>query len=91
MNQLDNAPATKIITVGKKKSMVAALLLTFFFGPLGLLYATVPGALILLVLTVIIGFFTLGIGFILGWLASMIWAAVAVSSSNSKITSALGN
>jgi len=69
----------------KKKSMVVALILTFLFGPLGLLYATVPGALILLVLTLVIGFFTLGLGFIVGWLASMIWAAVSVNSYNSKI------
>lgn len=69
----------------KKKSMAVALILTFLFGPLGLLYATVPGALILLVLTLVIGFFTLGIGFIVGWLASMIWAAVSVNSYNAKL------
>lgn len=85
-----NQSTTTVIAVGQKKSMVAALLLTFFFGPLGLLYSTVSGALILLVLTVIIGFFTLGIGFIVGWLASMIWAAIAVSSNNKKFTAAVG-
>ena len=90
MNQPDSTSTTKFIAVGKEKSMVVALILTFLFGPLGLLYATVPGALILLVLTIIIGFFTLGIGFIVGWLASMIWAVISVNSNNSKIKSALG-
>ncbi len=85
MNQPNN-PAPGTIMVGpKKKSMAVALILTFLFGPLGLLYATVPGALILLVLTLVIGFFTLGIGFIVGWLASMIWAAVSVNSYNAKL------
>ena len=88
MNQLDTG-ATKVVVVGKQKSLVVALILTFLFGPLGLLYATVPGALILLVLTLVVGFFTLGIGFIVGWLASMIWAVFAVNSHNSKISNAI--
>lgn len=86
-----NQSTTTVVAVGQKKSMVAALLLTFFFGPLGLLYSTISGALILLVLTVVIGFFTLGIGFFVGWLASMIWAAIAVSSNNKKFTTVVGN
>ncbi len=90
MNQPDSTSTTNFIAVGKEKSMVVALILTFLFGPLGLLYATVPGALILLVLTIVIGFFTLGIGFIVGWLASMIWAVISVNSNNSKIKRTLG-
>ena len=89
MNQVDNAAPTQVVMVGKTKSLAVALILTFLFGPLGLLYATVPGALILLVLTIIVGFFTLGIGFIVGWLASMIWAVLAVNSHNAKITKAI--
>jgi len=90
VNQPDSTSTTNFIAVGKEKSMVVALILTFLFGPLGLLYATVPGALILLVLTIVIGFFTLGIGFIVGWLASMIWAVISVNSNNSKIKRTLG-
>jgi len=87
----DNTTGPTIVAVGQKKSMVVALLLTFFFGPLGLLYATVSGGLILLVLTIIIGFFTLGLGFIIGWIASMIWAVIAVNSNNSKFNNTINN
>ena len=83
--QSDNSTAAAILAVGQKKSMGIALLLTFFFGPLGLLYSSVAGGLILLVLTIVIGLITLGIGFFVGWIASMIWAAVAVNSHNAKI------
>jgi len=70
--------------VAPKKSMPVALILTFLFGPLGLLYASVPGALILLALTIVIGLLTLGIGFLVGWVASMIWAFIAVNKHNAK-------
>jgi len=69
--------------------MGVALALTFFFGPLGLLYASVLGAIIMIVLTIIIGILTLGIGFILGWIGSMIWAAVAVNRHNAKVLNKL--
>ena len=88
--QSDNSTAAAILAVGQKKSMGIALLLTFFFGPLGLLYASVGGGVILLLLTIVIGLVTLGIGFFVGWIASMIWAAVAVNSHNAKIMNTLG-
>lgn len=86
----DNSTAAAILAVGQKKSMGIALVLTFFFGPLGLLYASVSGGVILLIITIIVGLVTLGLGFIIGWLASMIWAAVAVNSHNTKIMQTLG-
>ena len=84
-----NQPLQTNIVINPQKSTGVALALTFFFGPLGLLYASVPGGIIMLVLTVVVGIFTLGIGAILGWIISMIWAVVAVNSHNKKALAAL--
>ena len=69
--------------------MGGALLLTFLFGPLGLLYVSVWGAVLLFLLGLIVGVLTLGIGLIvIGpaviWPASMIWAAVGASNKHSR-------
>jgi len=75
----------------KDKSVGAALVLTFFFGPLGLLYASVLGAVLLFVLGVIVGILTLGIGLFFIWPASMIWGAVAASNKHSRYQTWLVN
>jgi len=75
----------RTIVVASKKSMGVALILTILFGPLGLLYASVPGGIILIILTLVIALITFGIGALVGWLASIIWAAIAVSSHNRKV------
>ncbi len=76
---------SKTVIIVQKKSMAVALLLTFFLGPLGLLYVSVIGAIVLIILSVILGMFTFGVGALLGWVAAMIWAAVAVSSHNQRL------
>ena len=86
----DNSATTALLAVSQKKSMGVALILTILFGPLGLLYATVPGGLVLLLLTFVIGIATLGVGFLFGWIVSIIWAVIAVNSHNEKIMRALG-
>ena len=58
------------------KSVGAALVLTFFFGPLGLFYVTVVGAIVMVVVAVVAAALTLGLALLLIWPISMIWAAV---------------
>jgi len=74
---------TKTVNVGK--SVGVSLLLTFFFGPLGLLYSTVIGAIVMLFLYLIIGIITLGFGIIILHPIAMIWGAVSVSNYNKKL------
>ena len=73
-----------IIINNNNKSVGLSLLLTFFFGPFGMLYSTITGFFIMLILCFVIGLFTLGFGLILLWPIQMIWGAMAVSSHNSK-------
>lgn len=73
------------VVVRPAKSVAVALVLTFFFGPLGMLYSTVSGALIMLAVLFFGGFLVFGL-FWLGlwptaWVASMVWGAVAAARS----------
>jgi hypothetical protein len=90
------------VIVTQSRSLGIALLLTFFLGPLGLLYASVSGALLLIVGGVVAGG---GIAVaaaakgnlamialvppLLGllWLTSMVWAAIATNRYNRKLAS----
>ncbi len=65
-----------------QKSMILSLVLTFFFGPLGMLYSTVIGALIMLVAYVVIGILTLGWGIAVLHPIAMAWGAWAVHTHN---------
>ncbi len=73
-----------------KKSITLAVILSMAFGPFGMFYSTISGAIIMLVTNLIIfvsGFLTWGEGwkyYILSWLICVIWSAIAVSSYNKK-------
>jgi hypothetical protein len=66
------------------KSVGAALLLTFLFGPLGLLYASIPGGFVMFVVTIALAVVTLGLGLPVAWCGCMIWGAVAASAKHSR-------
>ena len=68
--------------MANRKSVVLSLVLTFLFGPFGMLYSTVPGALIMMVLYVALGIPTLGWAIAVLHPIAMIWGAVAASRSN---------
>ncbi|BAS67205.1 hypothetical protein [Bathymodiolus septemdierum thioautotrophic gill symbiont] len=67
------------------KSLIVAILLAVFFGPIGLFYASVVGALVMLVITAIIGFVTFGFGLFVPYIICIIWAIIAVNNYNKKI------
>lgn len=67
------------------KSVGVSLLLTFFFGPLGMLYSTIWGGIIMIVVSFIVGLISLGFGLIFMWPICMIWGAVAANSYNQKL------
>ena len=77
-----------VIGMGSQKSGAVAVLLAFFFGPLGMLYATVPGALVMIVVTILIAIPTFGLGVVLTLPIGMVWAGMAVSSHNRRVAGA---
>lgn len=82
----ENAPNQVIVRL--PKSAGTAALLSFFFGPLGMFYSTVPGALIMMLVSFIVGFVTLGIGLFVTQPICIIWAAVAANNYNKKLMGA---
>jgi hypothetical protein len=68
--------------MANRKSVVLSLVLTFFLGPFGMLYSTVLGAVVMLVLYVVIGILTLGWGIAALHPIAMIWGAVAADRAN---------
>lgn len=72
------------------KSVGLAAFLAMFFGPLGMLYATVPGALVMFGTNLFIGLIallTFGLGavlFIGTWFTGVIWAVLAASKHNQR-------
>ena len=88
----DNNQTTVNITINApRKSMAVAIILAFLFGPLGLLYASVTGGLVLLaadLVAIVLSFVTFGLGaflFPLIWIASIIWAVLAVQGKEKSI------
>lgn len=79
---------TTVVNVAPPKSVGLAVLLTLLFGPLGMLYSTVSGAVVMfgvmLVGSVFVGAATLGLALPLWvtmvWMVSMIWGGVAASN-----------
>jgi hypothetical protein len=74
----------KISITVPSKSLPLAIVLTLIFGPLGLFYVTIPGAIIMLFVTFAFGIVFLGSGFLYSWPLCMIWAYLAVDSHNSR-------
>lgn len=74
-----------------RKSVVAAFLLTFFFGPLGMLYSTVTGGIIMLVVCLaILGLtvVTMGLASALmlpAWIVCIVWGVVAAARAGAPV------
>ena len=67
------------------KSVALAVVLTFFFGPLGLFYSSVVGGVVMLLVSLIAAGATFGIGLLFTWPACMIWGAIAAANYNSAL------
>jgi hypothetical protein len=89
-NQVQQAPPgvvqqTTVIHVGSRKSVVGAVLLALLFGPLGMLYSTVVGALVMFFVNIVVGVATLGLGLIVTVPLGAIWAGIAAGNHNDSL------
>ena len=71
-----------VVNQCNRKSVGLAVLLAFLFGPLGMLYSTIGGAIVMFLLGLVIGIPTGGIGLAFLWPLQLIWAGVAASRKN---------
>ncbi len=67
------------------KSVGTAVLLAILFGPLGMFYSTVGGALIMLIISPLLAALTFGLSLFITWPICVIWAASAASGYNQRI------
>lgn len=74
-----------VVVTKSPKSVGIAIILSFLFGPLGMLYSTILGGIIMFIISIIVAIFTLGIGLIVTWPICIIWAAIAASMHNRKL------
>ena len=84
---MSEQPATRAVVVVPTKSVGIAIMLTFFFGPLGMLYSTIVGAIVMFVATLLAILLTAGLGLFLTWPIGIVWSAVAASSHNKALLS----
>ena len=63
------------------KSAGIAFLLTFFFGPIGMLYSTVTGAIVMFLANLAALLLTAGLGLFVTWPIGIVWAVVAAQRS----------
>lgn len=75
---------TQTVVVVPQKSVGLSILLSFFFGPLGMLYSTVWGGIAIFFLNIYLLFATFGAGWLFTWIGGMIWAGIAASMHNSR-------
>ena len=85
-NQAQQVVVTPTMSVG------ISILLTLLFGPIGMFYSTVKGALLWFVLVILVAavvMFTqpalMLVAMPVMWLVSLIWGAMAVKSYNRKL------
>lgn len=67
--------------VNSMKSTATAVILTFFFGPLGLFYVSTGAAAVLTIISVV----TLGIGLIITWPIAIILSITGVNKHNAMV------
>lgn len=66
----------------RDRSVVLAVVLTVFLGPVGLFYASAPGAAFLIFLAAAGVVPTMGFALIFVWPASIAWAIIAASGKH---------
>ncbi len=86
----DENNTVRPVVVTTTKSVGISIILTVLFGSLGMFYSTVWGAVIMTILSIIVGIATVGIGLLVTWPISIIWGAMAASSYNKKLLVAAG-
>ena len=83
---MTNEQPQKVIVM-PTKSVGVSIILTVLLGPLGMLYSTIWGGLIMFVVSALVGLLTFGLGLVVTWPICVIWAALAASSYNKRLLS----
>lgn len=80
-NSMAQSQSQTMMIGTRNKSVLVAFLLTLFFGPLGMFYSTVGGAMVMLILSLLLGVVTFGLSIAITWPICIIWGMAAAASS----------
>lgn len=91
INDINIKPTTiKVVNI-QEKSLIVAFFLTLIFGPLGMLYSTIAGGIIMIVAyLVILGLTVVTLGmasvlFLPAWIICIVWGVIAAKNRNRMI------
>lgn len=73
------------VVVAQTKNVGTAIILTTLLGPLGMLYSTILGGVLMGIISSFVALVTLGFGLLFTWPICVIWAALAASSHNNRL------
>jgi hypothetical protein len=82
MEQQPHRPVTVVVPT---KSIGISIILTVLFGPLGIFYSSIVGGAVMLVISVLVGIFTLGFGLFVTWPICVFWGAIAAKNYNDRL------
>lgn len=68
----------------KRKSTILALVLCIFLGPIGMLYSTITGAVIMAILYIVLGIMTIGWALTVLHPIAIIWGVWAAHDANRR-------
>ena len=74
-----------VIMINKQKSVGLAFIFALFFGPLGLLYASITGGIIMFLINLVLLFILPVIGLVISWIICIIWAVIAAQNTNQSV------
>jgi hypothetical protein len=81
-----NEQTQKVVVVSAPKSVGVAIILTVLFGPLGMFYSTIVGAITMMIISAIVALLTVGLGLIFTWPVCIIWGALAAKAHNTRLS-----
>lgn len=81
----DKKQSSRPLIVMPLKSVGISIILTIFFGPLGMFYSTIKGGIIMLIISFFFGLITMGYGLIILWPICIIWGAMATDKHNKEL------
>ena len=76
---------TQAVVALTQKSVGVAIILSVLFGPLGMFYSTIFGALVMVVINIAAAVLTFGLGLCITWPVCILWAAVAAHVHNQRL------
>lgn len=66
------------------RSVRKAVLLAVLFGPLGLFYVSTVSGVLMTFITLVAGFFTVGVGLLFAWPVCVVWAYIAAATQRDE-------